>query len=380
MKIQIDGTNTVNKGAELMLTAVLDRLEKKFPDADIIFNPNMPGKEFDYSESFRFKERKMLNYGRYPEAILRRLKMPRSFFTAKYASKSIDAVLDAGGFHFSDQWGYPDHYVQLLEDYYRNLQKQNTKLIFLPQAFGPFKTENAQRTLATINRYAHLIIAREQVSYDYIIEAGVDPEKVKIYPDFTLSVSGKLPSSLESLKGRVCIIPNKKMITHAKGDTKSYLNLMVSLIEFIQKQGHEVFLLNHEGPGDLKICDQINSGFDTKLHVVSGLNAKEVKGVIGCAYMVISSRYHGVASALSQAVPCLSTSWNHKYEMLFKDYDLQDMILDMDSSMEVLKNKIRGLLDKQSNESMRTHLITEKKSLSESTNAMWDEVFSIIES
>ncbi len=46
MKIQIDGIDTKNKGAELMLVAVLEQLEKVYPNSEVWlnhtgeFNPN----------------------------------------------------------------------------------------------------------------------------------------------------------------------------------------------------------------------------------------------------------------------------------------------------------------------------------------------------
>ena len=38
MNIQIDGTNTLNKGAELMLFTILKRIEEQFPNSKIFYN------------------------------------------------------------------------------------------------------------------------------------------------------------------------------------------------------------------------------------------------------------------------------------------------------------------------------------------------------
>ena len=127
-----------------------------------------------------------------------------------------------------------------------------------------------------------------------------------------------------------------------------------------------------------KICDQINKTLGNKLEVIAGLNAKEVKGVIGSSYFCISSRYHGVASALSQGVPCISTSWNHKYEMLFKDYGLEDMVLDLESSEKDQRAKVDKVLEEDKNHLMKTHLLNEKKEFAVRIEKMWSEVFKII--
>jgi colanic acid/amylovoran biosynthesis protein len=378
MTIQIDGTNTVNKGAELMLYTVLERLEQHYSEARIIYVPNIPRNYIRIDTGLSLHERKILRYSRYPEAVLRRLQLPRSYFTTKYPRADLDVVLDAGGFQFSDQWGYPFHFIDLLENYYKKLHASGCKIIFLPQAFGPFESAQGKRTVEIINAYAHLIIAREQVSYDHLIAAGADPAKVRIYPDFTLAVSGTLPENLLHLKNKVCIILNKKMITHTRHGAEQYLEVMQALIQHCVKNGKDVFLLNHEGEGDLQLCHKLNAVMQDKLEVVTGLNAKQIKGVIGQAYMVISSRFHGVASALSQAVPCLSTSWNHKYKMLFKDYQLEDRILSMESTLETLKNQVDTILNTEKNAAMRTHLATEKQKLNVKINTMWEEVFDVM--
>ncbi|MGB3776647.1 MAG: polysaccharide pyruvyl transferase family protein, partial [Leeuwenhoekiella sp.] len=372
-------TNTVNKGAELMLYAVLEQLEKHYPDAHVVYVPNSRGNYKPIGTNLNFKERKVLRYSRYPEAILRRLKLPRAFLTAKYPDKTVDVVLDAGGFQFSDQWGYPDHYLDLLENYYKKLHEAGCKVILLSQAFGPFKTEHGKRTAVMLQKYADLLIAREQISYDHLCAAGVDQHKIVMFPDFTLAVAGVVPPHLTHLQGKACIIPNKKMITHAGKQKTDYIGVMQKLIEHILASGRAVFLLNHEGEGDLTICHKLNAFFDDKLEIVTGLNAKEVKGVIGNSYLVISSRFHGVASALSQAVPCLSTSWSHKYAMLFKDYELTDSVLPIENTIAELTARVDGILQPDNNAAMRGHLKIQKEKLAPVIETMWQKVFSTME-
>jgi len=374
MKIQLDGTNTLNKGAELMLYAMVEQVEKQHPNAKVYYNCNDAKEKYFRIESpLIIKKRFGLKYGRYPFAILSRLQLPHTFFSSKYPLKNIDLVLDGAGFQFSDQWNYSKKRLNALEHYYKKLKSYGTKIILLPQAFGPFETEEGKRAVKIINTYVDVIIAREKVSYEMVIKAGADANKVWIYPDFTLLVKGSYPEEYDKMQNGICIIPNEKMVTHTSSGSKSYLNFMVKVIVELQESDKKVFLLNHEGEGDLKLCHIINEQLKSPIPIVSGLNGKEVKGVIGKSHMVVSSRFHGVASALSQGVPCLATSWNHKYEMLFNDYDQKDKILDLEGTWETESVKIKNMLS--SIPEISKVLREKKKVLNAKISEMWNKIW-----
>ncbi|MDR7127771.1 colanic acid/amylovoran biosynthesis protein [Algoriphagus sp. 4150] len=378
MKIQIDGTNTANKGAELMLYAILQEIERRFSNSVVFYNPNSVDNPIPILTDLQFKTRFPINnkLNRYPLGILRRLGLPHSYFTPKYANKDIDIVLDGGGFQFSDQWNYSTKSLDVMENYYSKLKKNKTKLIFLSQAFGPFNTENGKRSVKIISKYADLIVARELISYNYLLAAGANESKVICFPDFTLPVSGANIDRFSHVKGKVCIIPNKKMITHAGNNSSQYLFFVKSLVRVIESSGLEVFLLNHESSGDFNLCKNINKELGGHLEILTNLNALEVKGVIGISYAVISSRFHGVASALSQGIPCMATSWNHKYEMLFKDYNQSGMILKLDD-VDQLAVDLQKILDYDSNREISAELLREKAHLSTRISDMWEKVWKI---
>lgn len=377
MRIQIDGTNTLNKGAELMLVAIIEEIEKKYPDSVIIYNSNHSNeKKLIIKTGLTIIKRFWLKNSRIPIAILSRLKLPYVFFTSKHASKNIDVVLDASGFQFSDQWNYSQERLEKLEKYFSSLKSYGSKIVLLPQALGPFNTEAGKRSVEIINKYSDIIIAREQVSFDYVVNAGANVAKVWKYPDFTLLVKGTLPEKYIHLVGKVCIIPNKKMVTHTKTRSNEYLNFLKKIIYEFKDLGKDVFLLNHEGLGDFEICKEINGMLSNPLEIVTDLNAKEVKGVIGASFITVSSRFHGVASALSQEVPCLATSWNHKYKMLFEDYDQHERIINVDEDWERTKDKIHEVFYKHNE--IKSVLGLKKIFLSSEIEHMWNKIWATV--
>jgi colanic acid/amylovoran biosynthesis protein len=381
IKIQIDGTNTLNKGAELMLYAILKEIEKKHPNSSVIFNgyghntiKTSPTQHIKYPVRLQY-----VQYTRYPRYVFQilKLKSPYIFFSNYRPLNNIDIILDASGFTFGDQWNKSDWHLNIIENYYYHLKRGGTKIILLPQAFGPFETDSGKKSIEILNKYADLIIARETLSQKYLINAGINPEKVCLFPDFTIAVDGIVPEQYINLKNSVCIIPNRKMITRAHITTNKYCDYLIDIIKLLQQKGQNVFLLNHEGKDDLKLCKLINSQLDTKLNIVTGLDAKEIKGVIGNSYLVISSRYHGVASSLNQEAPCLATSWSHKYSLLFQDFDLHNNMIDPNLPFDETAAKIINLLDTTTNNNERLHLRSRKNVLINTTKDMWDKVWTV---
>ena len=89
-----------------------------------------------------------------------------------------------------------------------------------------------------------------------------------------------------------------------------------------------------------------------------------------------SSRFHGVASALNSAVPCLATSWSHKYAELFKDYGMNDNVLKLDD-LQACVEKVEAYLNKDKNLSIRQELEIHIPQIQNETREMWNTVWNI---
>lgn len=373
MRIQIDGTNTQNKGAELMLYAILEQIQKKDPNAEIVINSiNADCKRI--KTNLNINKPLRLEYAKYIWSLLLHMHLPYTYFSGFYPDKGIDILLDGSGFKLGDQWERKSDYLNMLENYYKKLKRCGTKIVLLPQALGPFNSDSGKKSAEILNKYADIIIAREEFSRKNLIDANISAEKILQYPDFTNTVKGIFPDNY-STAGKVCIIPNKKMITHSTLKAGDYLKSLCEMIEEMQKMGKEVFLLNHEGDEDLKICHLINKQFNNQLFIANNLDAKQIKAVIGRSFMVFSSRYHGVASALNQSVPCLASSWSFKYQLLFNDFGLTDQIIDLNGNKSDWINKIHSYLDSSYNKQMRLFLESKNTSISKTTVDMWNEIW-----
>lgn len=379
MRIVLNGVETNNKGAELMLYAILQEIEKQDPSA-IVFLPdtnirqgyNYIKTNLDFRPLPNTKVCNLLKRFHVP-GICRRLGIQTKVMSDFRIIKDIDYFIDGSGFYFSDKWNIDensyDNWRYRLEGY----KRQGTRIIFLPQAFGPCEKEMTKKALRLITSTGTLVYPREQVSYDYIVKAGCQTDNVKIMTDFTSLVKGNLPKQYNHLAGKVAIIPNLRMVDKGTIDIDTYLNMMSDIVKIIRSHNKDAYLLNHEGNEDELLCLHIKD-FIGNIETVSNLNAFEVKGLISSAYMCITSRFHGLASALNSGVPCLATSWSHKYEELYKDYDLAGLVLDL-KDFNKAKKQIISILDADTNANIRSKLNSSIPQIETSVRKMWEEIW-----
>jgi colanic acid/amylovoran biosynthesis protein len=380
MKLVLWGVETNNKGAELMLYAILQEIERKFPDAEVYLSyshikqgigyihTSLDFKLTPYSE---FVKRKNL-YARF-----RRWHLPVSILNQTNIVKDADWFIDGSGFAFSDQWNIKDEKIQMWHDMLCPLRKRGCKVVFLPQAFGPADMPNTKRAFALLSDNADLIMPRERVSFDYLRASGVvDMQKVRMFTDFTSLVEGVFPSKYEQLRSGICIIPNFRMIDKGMISYDAYIRLLAVIISEGKKSGRPVYLLNHEGIKDEKLCFDCQKSVGDEVEVVTKLNALEVKGLIASAYLVVTSRFHGLVSALNSCVPSLATSWSHKYEELYHDYDLQDYMLPLNDNDAVV-SRVRELLNISENMRIRGHLEIQVSKVKAQTREMWDCIWNL---
>lgn len=378
MIIQIEGINTRNKGAELMLVAILEEINTRFPNSVVLLNPDS---SLDLSLLPKFnlnvKLRKGRKLTRFANAVKSKfgLNLDNTIFGEHYCSKNVDLILDASGFKYSDQWNRSEQWISNKNKYYEKIRRRKTRLVFLPQAFGPFETKNGIDSVKMILENADLIFARERISFNHL--NGIDRENtdsiVNQSCDFTFKVKGTIPPELSHLEGKVAIIPNYKMISHGGYESGAYMSFLISIINYLHSQNIGVFLLNHEGKQDYELCEKINAEIGSACTIVSGLTAKEIKGVISLSMFVVSSRFHGVASSLSQGVPCLATSWNHKYEMLFEDFKQKGYVISYSEGFAACSSKIDRIINNR--ELISQSLLDVKTDLVKQIDEMWGHVF-----
>jgi colanic acid/amylovoran biosynthesis protein len=378
MIIEIRKAGFVNKGAELMLHAALQKLKTRYPDATFVMAPTTEKSDHPF--------RKLVQLGFYPKASLWRYGIqwgnlanfaprPLREMYGVVLDKEVDVVIDAAGFAYSDQWG-DDPSIELAQSA-KTWKKNGTRVILLPQALGPFTTEKIQAAMKTVVENVDLVFPRERVSYEHLTRLTGEQAKIKQAPDFTNLISGVIPADFDVEQNRFCIVPNCRMLDKTDQQTRdAYLPFLITCTRYLLEKGAKPFVLVHEGKGDLALAEKLSAAVGG-IPIVRESGPLEIKGILGACSGTLGSRFHGLVSALSQGVPALATGWSHKYQMLFEDYGFPEGLVQVTSDEAEIKRKLDLVTDESAR--IATLIQTRTAELKQQSEQMWQQVFEVID-
>lgn len=378
MNIEIYGAKFVNKGAELMLNTVMTKVSERYPNAKFVLSCSSKKEwkqltEKGFAKKLTYRKH-ILDLGDLGKFVPKSLRKKHNIVL----DSELDIVFEASGFAYGDQWTH--RMAQFMAKRVKKWKKNQTKVIIMPQAFGPFnKSENAKYT-ASFLKNADLVYIRDKASWEFVKTLNLKNEKVKLKPDFTILLKGENDNRYKEFKNAVCIIPNNKVIsTSSDPETENkYIQFFTTVIGYYKGKDKPVIILNHEGQKDYELAQKIE-GKNPGTRIVWEKNPLKIKKIIGDAHTVIGSRFHGLVSALSQTVPCYAIGWSHKYEMLFEDFGFKEGVLDVNLSDSEIKIKLDAIEDNETREKLLEKIKNKGEALKIQSEHMWDEIYNLIE-
>ncbi|MFC3415226.1 polysaccharide pyruvyl transferase family protein [Algoriphagus hitonicola] len=380
MIIELRGVEFINKGAELMLFAILDQIKPRIPEAVFVMESNSRVPITKLLKSGILIKTTIIRKGINFEPFLNRFPKKLRKILRLVLEEEVDVVLDGSGFAFGDKWGAKKAGIRLAD----SIQKwkiQGKKVILLPQAFGPFTDKELRVKMKLILENADLIFARDRISYNYLEELADSGSNFFLAPDFSNLLGGKSFDHQIDPEKSVAIIPNQKMMeTENENDNVAYPKFLSEIIRLIQDMNFQPYFLIHESNMDKNIANMINLDLSKQIKIIQDENPIKVKGIIGDSYAVITSRFHGLVSALAQGVPCLATGWSHKYEMLFEDYHYKEGLCSVSESSEYYKEKLKMILEKPSRSNITQNLKEQAVIQKRLSVEMWEKVFNLLTS
>ena len=378
--IELRGVEFHNKGAELMLHAILDKVRQTAPDKIFVMETRESApihKQRELGIYTKMNGKKFgINAAAWGGVLPKSIRRNMGFVL----EREINTIMDGSGFAFGDFWG-PKKAGDRLADHIIKWKKEGKKVILLPQAFGAFTDPKLRNKMQVILDHADLVFARDKYSYEYL--HGLEGKKTNIglRPDFTNLIKGKLPDYFDLNKCEVAIIPNNKLLESSVFSNRSeYIDFLKDVCTLIKKQGKLPFFLIHEGVKDLRLAEEVKEMLSFDVPILKEDNPLYVKGIIGKVHAVITSRFHGLVSALAQAVPCLCVGWSHKYLALMEDYDYSEGLLQDDElkNSAMLERKINMILAEISASDIRRKLEKNGEQQKVLAGEMWDLVFKTI--
>ena len=315
----------------------------------------------------QLRRAKYLLGGMLPKVVRRVAEMPG------YAD--IRAALDCSGFQYGDAWSYLVRKNEWRSAHYKAIRARGGRIIFLPQAFGPFLDSEVTGRVREILGSAHMIYARDSRSFEHVARLGLPGVDVRRAPDFTILVDAAPPENRAYWADRACIVPNTRMLDMADERTRAgYLDFLYACISEVKRLGLEPVVLVHER-FDIPLAVSLAKQTGIQLISEPPLTAK---GIIGSAALVLSSRFHACVSGLSQSVPTLGTGWTHKYVGLFEDFGCPENLLTSLPDQGTLREKLGKLVEPEGRATLVSILDDRTAALRKQATAMWEDILTDI--
>lgn len=200
-----------------------------------------------------------------------------------------------------------------------NLKKP---LILGPQTYGPFDNEKNREYAIKVINGADLLIARDELSCEYLSKYC----KKKIF--VTTDVAFELPFTLakRSKKKKLSLGINiSGLLWNTSFEkTERKIELGVDYSEFIRSimkklindNKYNIFLIPHVEE-DRHAIELIHSEFPQTVNVEMFKNPVEAKTFIAQMDCFVGSRMHATIAAFSAGVPTIPVSYSRKFEGLF---------------------------------------------------------------
>jgi polysaccharide pyruvyl transferase WcaK-like protein len=352
MNILIKGVGPHNKGAELMLIAILEQLSSRLPRMRPVIAPGIG----PYVWRSKLGLYQLFDAKRSGHLGWLRSQLFHQGYRDRFGlvlPEQIDAVLDASGYAFGDPWKI--EHVDAAAREFERYRRFGARIILLPQAFGPFKNARIRAASTRILGAADLVFARDQESFAHCQALLPKHPGLHQAPDFTNLLQCSLPRQWIVEPKHVALVPNSKMVTQVERSTAcNYVPAFAKAVRRVHAAGYRPFVLVHE-QNDPILAAKIAEASEIECPVIVESDPLALKAILGCCAFTIGSRFHGLVSALSQGVPSIGTSWSHKYFYLFEDYGVPEWLCSIDDEGE----RLIHLVDKLCSEHERDKVISQ---------------------
>lgn len=354
MRVLVKGAGTQNKGAYLMFCVLMDLLRERWPGHRVTVPPrrirNAVMREHDVDACDLYYSRKLHNLSPGLERFVGALYTGGQEVVGidVQPPEDIDVVLDISGYAYGDKWG---SYSLEVANWIRRRTQAGT-YVLLPQTFGPFEQAKVRREAARFFPEVTKIVARDAKSREFVASVGVEPGRVVTAPDLTYLVEAEAAGDGDRTRDRAVLVPNKKMVEHGSADT--YEMFLHRAGTSLQRHFDDVVVLIHGGADDRDLGRSVSARLG--LEMIERADPADAKKELAGAELVVASRYHALVGALSSGVLAIGTSWAHKYEELYREYGLEELLVSPTISADALDDMVGEIARPETREALRSEV------------------------
>lgn len=369
----------INKGGELMMRAIVAELGE---DADLVVEPWIA----PYRDRARLGLHQKLRVRRLgpaadlpaailPDALRRRYGIVRE--------SAIDAVLDASGFRYTDDDRYGARSAHELATNAARWRRRGMPVVLLPQALGPFRSASVREPFLRALDGISLVFARDPESEAHLRALAPGDERIRQAPDFTIPLPGHVPHDLPALVGDgpfAAIVPNDRMLERTSPDVAArYTTFLEAVISEVVLLGLRPVLVLHDTSSDVPFVERLRPAMGADPRVVALGDPLALKGVLGAATIVVSSRYHALISAMSQGVPVVATGWSHKYATLLDAFGCGEQLVDPRAPDDEVRARLAVACDGPERSAMTATLRERTAAQAVEVRGMWRAIREVLE-
>jgi colanic acid/amylovoran biosynthesis protein len=164
------------------------------------------------------------------------------------------------------------------------------------------------------------------------------------------------------------------MLDKGDGIAKNhYISILCQSMEYLRQNDIPFFALCHQ-PEDRGVLSLVQAANGINCPAFFEDDAVKMKGILGTCRFLFGSRYHGLINGLTQGVPCVATSWSHKYDSLFQEYDCPEYLVSDLSDFSKIQRCFDQLNDTAVYREVQQRIEKRNEVVREQTKSMWAKV------
>lgn len=223
-----------------------------------------------------------------------------------------DLIIDISGDSISNDYGTKSVFFSLFLNF---ISKKSNKFIFAPQTLGPFDKGIQSYIVQKALKKAFKVYLREEESLKKL--HGINVKIEAVLADLAFLLNPKPITLNIPIPKKTIAVGVSALIS--KFGRKDSIDLFKNVVELCLDKGYNVLLVNHVSTlqgNDIEVAKSVKEGFfisdERVLFFNDNFRASEWKYIIGQCDAIVSARMHPIVHALSQGVPALNLSYNHK--------------------------------------------------------------------